>query len=57
LQFHSKRLPEHQQIENDKAPSPEEKTPDALRGGCAPQREDTVPVDESQDKNKKHKEK
>jgi len=28
-----------------------------LRGGCTSRREDTVPVDESQDKNKKHKEK
>src|SRR5512136_1380526 len=57
LWLHSKRLPEHPQIENDKTPSPKEKTPDALRGRCTPQREDTLPVDKSQDKNKKHKEK
>ena len=57
MRLHAKRLPKHQQIENDKTPSPEKKTPDVLRGGCAPESDDTVPVDESQDKNKKYKEK
>jgi len=52
LHFHAEGLPKHQQIKNDETPSPEEKTPEALRGGYTPHREDTVPVDESQDKNK-----
>jgi len=57
LRRHAKRLPEHQQVENDKTPAPEEKAPDPLRGGGTPERKESLPVDESQDENKEHKEK